>query len=205
MDYKTATDAAQDDRGNVRKDKNGKTITIGDEFGGKFSTQHILQHDISLTCLSKCALFILPQGYHAVLLILLLQAEVYWFPEVNAYIDFKANGDPPPGTYPNSNKKTFCAGDNNFAWVVEPSDVSYMILCPRLLTKKVPDTLDLSAAEEGTVLDKRESKSLTWLHELFHLEFPPTKSGSKWVIRSPDPKKRSPSMTKADPTKPVPS
>lgn len=62
----------------------------------------------------------------------------------------------------------------------------------------MPDVLDTSAAGEGTVLDKRESKSITWLHELFHLENMPKKDDKtgKMIDYSPDAKRRSARLTK---------
>ena len=103
------------------------------------------------------------------------------------------HGDPSPSTYPGSNKKTYCATEGNWAWTIFPSsEHQYIILCPSLFDKSVPDTIDTSAAEEGLVLDKREAKSITWLHEIFHLEFAPVDT----VDQSPDAKRKSPKWKK---------
>lgn len=47
------------------------------------------------------------------------------------------------------------------------------------------------------MLDTREAKSLTWLHELFHLVFLPVKdSNGNWVERSPDALRKSARLKK---------
>lgn len=130
------------------------------------------------------------------------QPWAWWFPDQKGYVDFTRAGIKKPPPYPGQQTPTYCAEDGHYAWTVSPTtEADIIILCPRLFEKDVPDTLDLSSAEEGLVLDKRESRSLTWMHEMFHSEFPekedPPDSG-KWVEQSADVEKRTPLLTKAD-------
>lgn len=47
-----------------------------------------------------------------------------------------------------------------------------VVLCPALFARNAFDKLNLEEQKIGTVLNKMETKSLTWYHEMFHLVFP---------------------------------
>lgn len=108
----------------------------------------------------------------------------YWNTLTNAYVllpkaIYGKNNFP---SYPRKpNFPTYCATPGMQGWTLEAEGVGdpspIIVLCPESFTKSVPNELvNTNAQDIGTSLDKMETRSMTWYHEMFHLLFPDVSS-----------------------------
>ena len=96
------------------------------------------------------------------------KAWAWYAPDIKRMAYMPDHFSVPPAYLADPARPTMCT--NSDGWTLMISDkYTYLVMCPTILTSHISDTLDLGAAPEGTALNNRVSKSLTFLHELFHV------------------------------------